>query len=636
MKVVLIEFIDEFESLCEFLGKNNISMNGFTIVALELKLQAQLKERGVSYTTILPYFNNNSHKKIILESEKVMQHIKDNFKFSDINGLKNCYLTDFSHHVRFYLNHMLRIIEVLDNMREDFGDFEIYGCLDTVLTDDAMMVNAERFGGILAQNFAKAHGLNFTDYGSGRFTKIESSIKRRTIIDRIVARCTLSALKHKQMIFVPRVNGSFERMTQGLMEGNRKINFLRIDYSGGALAMAAFNIRAAIASMWGAKKHANQYVVNPIFLNLKANKDQRESLCYFLDQVLEESHKNVYEYCGVSYYSLLKQKIFLGIRKHMLNLLEQSYSLKFIFTSFKRRMLASYHALGVMGLAGELSRSLGIKGLFISHGSHPMPIDEYHEIELLNLCRGFMLSDYTHIALSTPVQKEHLNYFKNKYKNIKSSEVLIEPVMFARINGDSKDAVRKQLGLSPDDLVVMHATTTKARYTERYYFVETESELLSSLSDLVNAVNDMNAKLLIRLHPGFYLNDAEIRTLLPKSARVIIHRHGTFKEALTVSDLVVSYSSTVIDESLINKIPVILYDKWNRYNHFSTAVFENNKSSGVFPVCYVNDSSKLKEGISYVFKMAKTTKKEEIDVSKYSYANAYKDGLYNFVQEALS
>jgi hypothetical protein len=247
-----------------------------------------------------------------------------------------------------------------------------------------------------------------------------------------------------------------------------------------------------------------------------------------------------------------------------------------------------------------------------------------------------MLSDYTHIALSTPVQKEHLNYFKNKYKNIKSSEVLIEPVMFARINGDSKDAVRKQLGLSPDDLVVMHATTTKARYTERYYFVETESELLSSLSDLVNAVNDMNAKLLIRLHPGFYLNDAEIRTLLPKSARVIIHRHGTFKEALTVSDLVVSYSSTVIDESLINKIPVILYDKWNRYNHFSTAVFENNKSSGVFPVCYVNDSSKLKEGISYVFKMAKTTKKEEIDVSKYSYANAYKDGLYNFVQEALS
>ena len=63
-----------------------------------------------------------------------------------------------------------------------------------------------------------------------------------------------------------------------------------------------------------------------------------------------------------------------------------------------------------MAVAGEISRKMGIKSLFVSHGAHPVPIDSYHEVEMSNLCRGFMLSDDTHVALSTPVQDRHLHF----------------------------------------------------------------------------------------------------------------------------------------------------------------------------------------------------------------------------------
>ena len=82
MKVVIIEFIDEFNVFLSFIDKKGLSLNDFTIVALEPRLQAYLKKHGISYRSTLPYFNNESHKKIILETEKVMKYIHENFKYN--------------------------------------------------------------------------------------------------------------------------------------------------------------------------------------------------------------------------------------------------------------------------------------------------------------------------------------------------------------------------------------------------------------------------------------------------------------------------------------------------------------------------------------------------------------------------
>mgnify|MGYP004005030623 FL=1 len=212
----------------------------------------------------------------------------------------------------------------------------------------------------------------------------------------------------------------------------------------------------------------------------------------------------------------------------------------------------------------------------------------------------------------------------------------MESLVFANVNDTDKIRQRSGLHILPDEKVIIHAVSTKGRITERCYFIETNDEVFSGLSDIVDVV-DKNDKmrLIIRVHPGFHLTDDEIRMLLPESNKFIIHREGPFSEALAASDILISYSSTTIDEALINKKPVLLYDKWNRYNHFQTGVYDSPQSPDVFPVCYVNNKDKLQSAIEFIFEKVKSVNKEDIDVSRYKYKQDYEDNFYKFIEESL-
>ena len=100
-----------------------------------------------------------------------------------------------------------------------------------------------------------------------------------------------------------------------------------------------------------------------------------------------------------------------------------------------------------------------------------------------------MLGDYSHVAVGTPVQEAHLHYFKAKYKWIKNVEVKTGPLIFANLNGINRSAQKGKLGLSQDEVILTHATSTKIRGSERYYFLETPDELFTGLSDIIDTVN---------------------------------------------------------------------------------------------------------------------------------------------------
>jgi CDP-glycerol glycerophosphotransferase (TagB/SpsB family) len=176
----------------------------------------------------------------------------------------------------------------------------------------------------------------------------------------------------------------------------------------------------------------------------------------------------------------------------------------------------------------------------------------------------------------------------------------------------------------------------KPRRGTRFYFVETYDEYISGLTDIMKYVQGKNdLKLILRLHPGFDVTDEELWILLPKTDNCIISRSGSFESVLAFSDLLISYSSTCIDEALLNKVPVLLYDKWNRYNHFKTNIFEGNDSKDIFPVCYCNNSENLNNAISYMINKCRLTKKEEIDVKRYKYSHDYSENFYRFIKGAL-
>ena len=66
-------------------------------------------------------------------------------------------------------------------------------------------------------------------------------------------------------------------------------------------------------------------------------------------------------------------------------------------------------------------------------------------------------------------------------------------------------------------------------------------------------------------------------------------------KVLKQSFVTISFSSSVIEDSLNSKIPVILFDKWKRYKHCET-----NIGGNLLPIFYVNDLNSLSKKIDFI------------------------------------
>ena len=86
---------------------------------------------------------------------------------------------------------------------------------------------------------------------------------------------------------------------------------------------------------------------------------------------------------------------------------------------------------------------------------------------------------------------------------------------------------------------------------------------------MILAVNEIPKAYLIvkyRYRPLLLTVD-ELTSLLPQSDRYCISVNETFLDVLELADLLVSFSSTTIEEALQNRVPVLLYGGGGRYQH---------------------------------------------------------------------
>lgn len=191
---------------------------------------------------------------------------------------------------------------------------------------------------------------------------------------------------------------------------------------------------------------------------------------------------------------------------------------------------------------------------------------------------------------STPVQEKHLLYFKKKYPEIHNQAIKTGPLAFAQVDNFIRKISMSFFGLQDYEILLTHATTVKSRGAERFHLLETLDEFFSSLVDVLHTINTIDGtRLLIKLPPGFPLSNEEVNRFLPMSNKLLVCRDTPFAEVLAATDILISYSSTAIDEALINRIAVMLYDKWCRYNHFGASIYNETEIGNLFPVCYINN-----------------------------------------------
>jgi hypothetical protein len=236
------------------------------------------------------------------------------------------------------------------------------------------------------------------------------------------------------------------------------------------------------------------------------------------------------------------------------------------------------------------------------------------------------------VAVQTPWTEKFLDYYEDS-----RPRVLTGPLLYSVASETTRrDFRREMVGDNRQMRIVVHATTQKSRTGFRFHITETLDEYISTLGDMVKAVNELeDVFLVIRPHPVCELSEQDFWTLLPRSEKVRIVRKGPFASVLSIADLVVSYSSTCIEEALQNRIPVLLYDPWDRYNHFNVDAITDGANVGRRPVFYLTRPELLRESLRKIIGHFSQTPLQDEELTLYRYGNGQRNNFYSFVSERL-
>lgn len=277
----------------------------------------------------------------------------------------------------------------------------------------------------------------------------------------------------------------------------------------------------------------------------------------------------LFSYRGISFAGIIADKIRTSISVFMTDLAVWAAELKRLVAG-GRKPLACLSVGNRCDdhLLATLCRQAGIPTVFISHGSHVPPQNDLEEIEWGEHGQMFLRAPFSHVALQSPLAEAYLRRFPSPGRQVRTGPL----VWGVPINPSRSAAVFATLFRQPyqrgDMRIVVHAGTPKPSNSLRLHVYETPDEYLQSLRDVVQAVESLpRTFLIIKFRPWSELSVADVRACVPLSQHAILSVEEPFRDVLGLADLLVSFSSTTIEEALQNRIPVLLYGGAGRYRH---------------------------------------------------------------------
>ena len=172
------------------------------------------------------------------------------------------------------------------------------------------------------------------------------------------------------------------------------------------------------------------------------------------------------------------------------------------------------------------------------------------------------------------VQTQWAERFLKDQTDLLSKPLVTGPLIFAQKSRlhDTKEMLRvKIFEKHSNKKILLHAGTPKRWRAFRPWVYETVEEYIKNINLLIIAVQKVRGvHLAIRYRSNKNLTTANLRQLLINSDCYEIYDCGAFNEHLLAADMLVSYSSTTIEEALKNKIPVLQFDPDAKYWHIPT------------------------------------------------------------------
>jgi hypothetical protein len=631
--ILLVEFEDEVRAFLDYCNREQADAALYTVVAMQPKVRLYLKSQAQSLTCLdtLKFFNNDSHRRALDKSHELARLMADELSFADSSRAPRTMLDTFIYYARFYINNYLRVLEILRGIKEQYGTDRLW--IMTVSAGEnggnsrgqPFLVNEDRFLAPLAKEYCQVHGIPYKEI-PGETITIPTPVKSPAApgVLRKLAGALLKArlrrLAGEPVVFLAALSYNLDRLYHALA---RRFPDLRaVTAHSSAIGLGGylkFCIKEIIRLVTGKKDRAGILSV-PIDVLETGGADNAR-----LDFTQWES---AFVYDGCPLLEVFRRKVEDGLLVHLGKLDHLAAAQQEILEHLKPNVLISPVSIDTFQSWGELCRDRGIPALVIPQKGLVAPVNDFARKEEFYIGRAQVTGVFDAAAAQTPYVKDYLDWAGYKGKVLETGNLI-----FARLNPKAPPA---NIDLPDDKHIIVYAPSMKSRKSHRFYVLETLDELMAGIEDVMNAVAALpDAHLVMRIHPGEPVTRKEIEGLIDVPENVTISDTGSFEEVLSAAALTVSFSSTSIQESLINGVPVLLYDKWKRYNHLGAPVVRKGKPKGLSSSYYIDTPKNLRPAIRWILDHHAEAESPSRLFQDCVFPGRYAERFYGFIQQCL-
>lgn len=240
----------------------------------------------------------------------------------------------------------------------------------------------------------------------------------------------------------------------------------------------------------------------------------------------------------------------LSIKKSLIKFVENN-KIKMIFVDQLR--------FGVSTVLSSICKEKKIKVILVPHGSISTPQNDFSRFALKVCARGLIYSSLaSHVIAQSKISYDAIKYYKNDTQVIKSLPILY-----------GKEKILSHV--NRNEFTFLHASTPKS-LSKWPWIYENYSEYVENIKIIIEEISKLDSvKLIIRFREGpeCDLDTFKKITKIDNNSHVIISKNKNFFDDLKVSNCLISYSSTAIEETLSLNKQVLIYSNNKDYKHIN-------------------------------------------------------------------
>ena len=238
---------------------------------------------------------------------------------------------------------------------------------------------------------------------------------------------------------------------------------------------------------------------------------------------------------------------------------------------------------GINGYLSEISNNLDVPCFHISHGTLAYSKNNYSYLYNKIISEELTTKKNNQFCIQSKIAKQFANKYRKKSINHVTGNLIFNY---------TKSSAKKN---------ILYAVTNRDFNGMHFYGIEMFYEYFKNLEYLNYLAKSLvDQKIIVKPHPTEFKNINNLKRIFTNLIFTDEKNSSLFKKV----NILISFSSSIIEDSLNSNVPVILFDQWNRYNHCDQAekdflkknsalYYINNKSNLIKCIQTINDSNKF-------------------------------------------